>query len=97
MVVPRNSQETLPHVDDGLFGGVGRGFIDDCPVYLFVSNWDSHRCESSHDRSAYQTSCFCPATLAAGRNASLRLPIVAAAANVARNDDRIERLDLRQV
>ena len=31
MVVPRDSQESLPHVDDGLFGGVGRGFIDDCP------------------------------------------------------------------
>ena len=38
MVAPRNSQETLPHVDDGLFGGVGRGFVDDCPGYRIVSN-----------------------------------------------------------
>ena len=91
-----DSQETLPHVDDGLFWGVGRGFIDDCPTYHMVSSWNCYNCESPRDGSAYQTSCFCPATLAAGRKASLRFPILAADANVAWNNSR-ELADLRQV
>jgi hypothetical protein len=74
-----HSQETLAHVHDGLDRGGGGGLIDDGPGARL-----NHTSMASLGQISYQTSCRCPATLAAGLKGSAR----AAVADIARNPTR---------
>lgn len=62
-------QKTLAHIDYGLDRRSGRSFIDNGPRALL--SLDKNQLMAA----SYQTSCFCPATLFAGRKGSLRAAV----------------------
>lgn len=62
------SKETLAHVDDGFDRRSRSGFVHNSPAGISLGI-------RKPDNTPYQTSCLCPATLAAGLKGSSRLVV----------------------